>query len=319
MNHARRSSEAGTITPRSAVPPPQRHRTGFARLVGAAGMVALTGALFWLLTDDSFSVTEASVSFEGLQHADETAVRERLSGLERSPNVFRVRASDIVAEMSLLTEVDAASASVTLPASVSVRLVERDPVFVWSNGNVAWLVDEDGMLFAPAMPPADAEVAGEERAAEETTSDAQGAADEPAVEGFAPEAATTVAQRDVARTGLPRVEDHRIVTEVAAVGSNLPAGDLDVMRQLLAITPELVGGASTRLELRVDQNLGYELKSDMGWTAVFGHYTPTLQPPDVIPAQVQCLAALLAKEEKKLVRVRLVVSDTGCGTYTTHE
>ena len=47
--------------------------------------------------------------------------------------------------------------------------------------------------------------------------------------------------------------------------------------------------------------------------------TPTLQPPDVIPAQVQCMAALLAKEEKKLERVRLVLSDTGCGTYTTHE
>jgi hypothetical protein len=284
VSHARRSSEAGTINPRSAVPPPpRRHRSGLARLVGAAGMVALTGVLFWLLTDDSFRVTEASVSFEGLQHADETAVRERLSGLDRSPNVFRVRASDIVGEMSQLTEVDAASASVTLPASVSVRLVERDPVFVWSNGNEAWLVDEDGMLFAPA------------------------------------EATTAVSQRDAARTELPRVEDHRIVAEVPAVGSNLPVGDLDVMRQLLAITPELVGGGSTRLELRVDQNLGYELKSDMGWTAVFGHYTPTLQSPDVIPAQVQCLTALLAEEEKKLERVRLVLSDAGCGTYTTHE
>jgi len=282
-------------------------------------MVALTGVLFWLLTDDSFRVTEASVSFEGLQHADETAVRERLSGLDRSPNVFRVRASDIVGEMSQLTEVDAASASVTLPASVSVRLVERDPVFVWSNGKVAWLVDEDGMLFAPAMPPDEAEGAGDGRAAEESTSDAQAVADEPAVDETAAQATTAVAQRDAARTELPRVEDHRIVAEVPAVGSNLPVGDLDVMRQLLAITPELVGGESTRLELRVDQNLGYELKSDMGWTAVFGHYTPTLQSPDVIPAQVQCLTALLAEEEKKLERVRLVLSDTGCGTYTTHE
>ncbi len=79
-------------------------------------MVVLTAMLYWLLTDASFRVTEASVSFEGLRHADEAAVRDHLSGLEREPNVFRVRASEIVDDLHALPEVASAAATVTLPA-----------------------------------------------------------------------------------------------------------------------------------------------------------------------------------------------------------
>ena len=103
-----------------------------------------------MLTDDSFRVTDADVRFEGLRHADEAEVRARLTDLDRGPNVFRVRATDIVAELSTLTEVDAAVATVTLPAGVVVYLDEREPLFVWSDGERSWMVDEEGMLFAPA-------------------------------------------------------------------------------------------------------------------------------------------------------------------------
>ena len=147
----RQATEAGVITPRSAVAavPPKRYLT-LARLVGAAGMISLTVLLFWLLTDDSFRVTEARVSFEGLRYADEAAVRAHLSGLDRAPNVFRVRAPEIVSQLQDLPEVSSAHATVTLPADVLVRVQEREPMFVWSDGRQAWLVDREGMLFAPA-------------------------------------------------------------------------------------------------------------------------------------------------------------------------
>ncbi len=144
--------EQGVIVPRTtvAVSAARRGHRGFARVVGAMGMITLTALLFWLLTDDAFRVTEADVTFSGLRHADEAEVRSYLADLDRAPNVFRVRASDIVADLSGLIEVDAAAASVTLPASVSVELDEREPVFIWSDGEVSWLVDDAGMLFAPA-------------------------------------------------------------------------------------------------------------------------------------------------------------------------
>ena len=97
----------------------------------------------------------------------------------------------------------------------------------------------------------------------------------------------------------------------------LPEADLAVMRQLLALTPEMLGSSSTELRLRVDQRDGYVLESDpLGWFAIFGRYTPSVQPPQAIPGQVQCLHWLLAQEERNLVQVRLAPSDEACGTFT---
>ncbi len=257
------------------------------------GMLTLTALLFWLLTDDAFRVTEANVSFEGLRHADEAEVRDYLTDLDRGPNVFRVRASEIVSELSDLTEVDAAFATVTLPGDVSVRLVERDPLFIW-EGERAWLVDEEGMLFAPGEPAM--------AIVDPETGDPETEADDPG---------------SVARESLPIVEDARLTDVPPTVGSYLPPADMEVMRQLLAITPELLGSESESLHLRVDEHEGFVLEShDLAWSAVFGRYTPSVQPPHVVPRQVQCLRWLLASKEAKLDQVRLALSDTACGTYT---
>jgi hypothetical protein len=275
--------------------------------------VLLTSVLFWLLTDDAFRVSEESVEFQGLVHADEAAVRAKLGDLERGPNIFRVRASDIVSELSTLTEVDAAYARVTLPAKVTVELDERDPVFIWSNRAVSWLVDEEGMLFAPADETT-AQAVADERAAVDgapATTAEEAAASQP------PDSARAAGL--VAREALPIVQDTRNWTEAPTVGTYLRPADLTVMRLLLALTPELLGIKPQELTLEVDTDAGYVLKSDRGWRALFGHYTPTVQPPDTIPAQVQCLQALLASEERKLEVVRLALSDEACGTWTTFE
>jgi hypothetical protein len=93
-----------------------------------------------------------------------------------------------------------------------------------------------------------------------------------------------------------------------------------VMRQLLALTPELLGSRSEDLRLSVDNVEGYLLESrDRGWDALFGHYTPSLQPPEVIPRQVQCLRSLLAREENDLERVWLALGEKTCGTYRSAE
>ena len=180
--------------------------------MGAAGLVVVTAVLYWLLTDEAFTVTDERVSFRGLVHADEARVRERLPDLERGPNVFRVRASELVSELSTLTEVDAASARVTLPADVSITLDERDPVFIWSDGDNDWLVDEEGMLFAPAdtvlEPAADGEPGTGTTAAETTAAD--------------------TARAD-AREGLPIIRDDRLPEVPPTVGSYLPATDLAEM------------------------------------------------------------------------------------------
>ncbi len=263
-------------------------------------MITVTALLFWLLTDDTFRVIEANVTFRGLQQADEAEVRAHLSDLERAPNVFRVRASDIVRDLSQLTEVDAAHASVTLPARVTVELDEREPLFIWSNGEVSWLVDAEGMLFSPV-------------------DDVANVADPGSAGGGAP-GETVSDPGSVARAALPIVKDARIVPMPPTQGSYLSAMDVAVMRQLLAVTPELLGSKSRDLRLSVDQNDGYVLESrDLGWDAVFGPYTPSLQPATVVPSQVQCLRWTLAAREQRLDRVRLALSDDYCGTFTERD
>jgi hypothetical protein len=265
--------EAGTIVPRAgdaAVPAMRPRRPTLARFIGAAGMVALTLVLLWLLTDASFRVSGSRVSITGLVHADAADVLAHLDGLERSPNAFRVRVSELVGTLQELPEVASASAHVSLPGSVAIEVREREPIFVWSDGAAAFLVDREGVLFSP-------------------------------VEG------------EVA--GLPMVVDGRQMERPWEPGAHLPATDLAVMRLLLTLTPEDLGSLSDSLQLRVDEQYGYMLESDR-WQAVFGHYSPTLQPPDVVPRQVQCLTWLLADREPSLESITLAVSPTGCGTRT---
>jgi hypothetical protein len=318
MSSLGRRSEAGVITPRATTPErPRRRGTTFARLIGALGMISLTVVLFWLLTDDSFRITEASVTFEGLEHADEAAVRTRLSGIERAPNVFRVRAADIVGDVSALPDVDAASASVTLPAAITVRVEEREPLFVWSHDGVAWMVDEAGMLFGPTGFVEVEEAASSTKSADaeddEVTAGTEAATSAPA--SLAPASIGV----DAEAVDLPLVIDARLQAEPPGVGSHLPAQDLAVLRPVLAHTPEALGGRSEDRNLRVDENLGYVLHSDLGWSAFFGRYSPRVQPIEAIPRQVQCLRALLRAEERRLERVWLSLSEDGCGTFTKRE
>jgi hypothetical protein len=337
---ARPASEAGFIEPRSTSAEDERPRgrAAFARLLGAAGMIALTAILYWLLTDPSFRVAAHDVHLEGLQYTDEASVRARLGALERSPNVFRVRASDIVAELASLRDIASAEAIVTLPASVSVRVEERQPIFAWSNGTTEWLVDRDGRLFAPADvlsatgvdqgvdqgvdpdgPAAGPGLATGASQLPDGSPDAEASGEPPGGPGLADGPASEDAartERNVLEASLPRVEDYRTLrAPVSDDGSHLSAIDLAVMRQLLALTPEDLGSQESSLVLHVDEHRGYILDSDR-WQAIFGHYTPLLQGPEAVPRQVQCLRWLLADRQKHLDEVHLAVSADACGTFT---
>jgi len=115
-------------------------------------------------------------------------------------------------------------------------------------------------------------------------------------------------------SALPSLVDERLGTTLVP-GERVDPIDLQAVRLLGALTPELVGSRAPALELMVDDESGYVLAWPGRWRAVFGHYTRTLLPPDRIPAQVQCLAALLADREEGVIGATLAVSADRCGTY----
>lgn len=299
---ARATGDPGVIAPRATSDTSGPGRSSrLARLIGAGSMLLLTLALFWLVSDDDFRLDGSDVTISGVRYADTEAVRAHIGGIDRFPNVFRIRAGDIVEDIGALPEVRFARASVSLPASITVEVIEREPILVWSHGGTAWLVDDAGVLFSPRSdetPPPTAETAtpGDPTDGEVTAGRAEGAP---------------------TPAGLPRVEDERIVERAFASGDRLPPVDLAVMRQLLAVTPELLGSRAAAIALRIDDTDGYVLEAaDLGWHAVFGHYRPMVQPPDVVPLQVQCLGSLIAsRPEHRLDRVRLAVANGLCGTF----
>jgi hypothetical protein len=246
-------------------------------------MLGLTFVLYWLVTDETFRVTPERVEVRGVRYADAAEVRSRLGRLDQQPNVFRVRAADVVGDLRTMPEVAGARVSTSLPGRVIVEVEEREPILLWRSGDQGFLVDVEGRLFAPATAATGDEIG----------SGATGGA-------------------------LPAVEDDRLLAAAPAVGAMLGPEDMSVLRQLLGLVPEQVGSVEGELRLRIDERLGYVLEAPGRWYAVFGHYSPTARPPDIVPRQVQCLAALLSRREEEVGRVNLAVGPGGaCGTYLT--
>jgi hypothetical protein len=114
--------------------------------------------------------------------------------------------------------------------------------------------------------------------------------------------------------GLPIIEDRR-AGAVAGVGRRIDPLDLEVVRLLGAVTPEMLRSAAPALGLTIDDADGFVIEASTGWRAVFGRYTPHLRTADLVDDQVQCLRSLLAGQESEIRTVFLSPSAERCGTY----
>ncbi len=119
--------------------------------------------------------------------------------------------------------------------------------------------------------------------------------------------------------GLPVFSDDRSGRPALAPGDTIDPTDLAVARLLGALTPASLGSRASGLTYEITDANGFTVAAQPhGWLAIFGMYTPTLRPPTLIPAQVQCLRSLLGQVgERKVVTVYLFPEGDQCGTYTT--
>jgi len=209
-----------------------------------------------------------------------------------APNAFMLATDGLRSSLESIPSVAGADVSVALPGTLRVRIVERTPILAWRTGSSLLLVDRDGLVIADA-----------------------GSAD------------ASAAARALA-AGLPTVDDRRapaaqggnVVSEVGpllAVGGRVGSMELDVATRLLSLRPADVGSAAGALAVRLDDQDGWTLRpaSDGPWTAVFGFYSATLRPADMIPEQARLLRSLMAGREAQLLRI--VLADGAHGTYTT--
>jgi cell division protein FtsQ len=192
-------------------------------------------------------------------------------------NLFLLDTGELADRLSVIPAIRGASITVALPDEVRVDVAERQALLAWQVGADRYLVDQDGMLFGR-------------------------------IDEASPEAASA----------LPVVDDRRVAAGVLAVGGTLDPVLLDAARRLGSLRPADLGTAASRFAITLDDEVGFTLEAQpVGWSAVFGFYTPTLRSTEMIPGQVRLLRSLLAGREDDVKQV--ILADERSGTYVPRD
>jgi cell division septal protein FtsQ len=243
--------------------------------VGAVAVLFATSVLLSQLTGASaFAVHR--VDIQGAALTDRGEVAAALLE-DAAPNLFRYDTAVAAARLVRFPAIRTATVRAVLPDRVVATVEEREAVLVWRVGDVRFLVDNSGLLFAR----------------EDQVTSSLGGVD------------------------LPVVNDRRAGSVGLAVTSLIAPVDLRVARELGALTPAMLGSGAVGLTVSLDDQLGFVVATDpAGWSATFGLYGEVTRNPEIVPLQVQCLASLLADQGEAAVgSVTLSPEGQLCGTF----
>lgn len=220
-----------------------------------------------------------SIRLVGLQFLDEVAVREA-SGVVLGSGLLTSDPRRIEQALNEIPFVASSRVRIGLPGEIRAEIHEEAPLLRWSSGGVIYLMSRSGELFGPTSSPLLSDIG---RAAIEQ---------------------------------LPLVIDLRSGAALLA-GDAIAPFDVDIATRLASLTLVDLGSAATRLSLAIDSQYGFILRGDgegIAWNAVFGIYSATIRPPDMLPSQVRLLRSLLAGRERKIGWV--ILADGQAGTFT---
>ena len=239
-------------------------------------MVGCAALAGWLATSEQFALGDTTIEMSGLGFTSEALVRTT-TGLDpdEEPNVFLVPTQQYERALAALPHVAEAEVSAVLPNRLVIEVTERAPVLIVRRPSGTYSVDADGVVLQ-RVPSSSSDI-----------------------------------------DDLPLFDDQRTeLGQELEVGGQIEATDVAAMLQLLAITPAALGSQATELSLTADDEDGYVLSAAPdGWRAVFGHYTQSLRPPEIIDQQVECLRSVLGEGESTIDTIYLAPNNDRCGTY----
>jgi cell division septal protein FtsQ len=261
----RRTRSRGTG---SRARPRLRFGLGPARAAAILGLIAGLLGLSGLTTTPAFAIRHIDVT--ALTWTDRAEVIRWL-GVEEGANAFQVEAAPLAGRLLELPSIATAEVRVSLPDTVVVNVVEREPILAWRVGDATFLVDRDGVLFAL------------------TTADAVAAAALPSILD------TRLASRSVLGVGT-RLDP--VDLDAATRLASLKPADVGS------------GTSALRVSVTDDDGYVVST-TPRSWAAVFGFYSAVLRTTDLIPGQVRLLRSLLFGREDRIARVILADDRNG--------
>ena len=221
----------------------------------------------------------ATLRVDGLTLLDEGAVRAA-SGVVLGDGLLSRDPRRIEQALGEIPFVASSRVRIGLPGEIRAEIREEAPLLRWSSDGVVYLVSGTGAVLGPTTSP------------------------------LLSDAGRTVIEQ------LPLIEDLRVGAPQQP-GGRLSSLDLDIATRLASLTAGDVGSAATHLSLFVDPQYGFVLRgqgSGFDWNAVFGIYSATIRPPEMLPGQVRLLRSLLAGREGRVGWV--ILADGQAGTFT---
>lgn len=244
--------------------PVRRASAGVTPVRAGALLSILAGvaAIYGVASSDAFLVRHTTIA--GTTWTSEERILDALA-IAPDANVFTLRSGQLEQALAAIPAVREATVSIALPDEVRVTVVEREALVAWKVGELRFLVDADGRLFAdlPVDPPVAA-------AAMPVVDDARAAS-----QAF----------------GVGSMLDPVTLDAALRLASLGPA--------------DVGSGARSLLLRVDDEHGFTMRTRPVSWTAVFGFYTPTLRTTELIQGQVRLLRSLLAGRETSVQRVIL--------------
>ncbi|HSO29465.1 MAG TPA: FtsQ-type POTRA domain-containing protein [Candidatus Sulfomarinibacteraceae bacterium] len=114
-------------------------------------MLASLGAGYGLAETPTFTFARAEIP--DLRWTSRGAVEVALA-VPTGTNLIRLAVEPLEARLRALPGVADATVTVALPDTLAVEIVEREAILGWAVGDARFLVDREGVLFAPAEPAA---------------------------------------------------------------------------------------------------------------------------------------------------------------------
>lgn len=142
----RRGRGLGRFLPRARLSPP--------RAAALLGLLASAGALYGLALTPAFTLARTDIP--ELRWTTREAAASAIATPDGA-NLFRLRTAPIEARLRALPGVADAHVTVSLPDTLVVEIQEREAILDWAVGDVRFLVDRTGVLFA--LAPADGSAA----------------------------------------------------------------------------------------------------------------------------------------------------------------